>query len=76
MNSNLLILIIKWAKAQNWFEECDVFVFIGTSFSVGVTAEALAVAEKDKKIVYNFNIHEEEFNCEHYNVIGKSIYEF
>ena len=53
-----------WGKCLDWMEESDVFVFVGTSFSVGVTAEAIHNAEKGKKIVFNFNLAEDHFDCE------------
>jgi NAD-dependent SIR2 family protein deacetylase len=53
-----------WDKCLNWMEEADVFIFIGTSFSVGVTAEAIDIAKNGKKIVFNFNLTEEYFDCE------------
>jgi len=62
----------QWDLAQQWFEDCDVFIFIGTSFSVGVTYEALSVAEKEKKTVYNFNLTEDTFETEAYNILGRS----
>lgn len=61
-----------WDRCMEWMEEADVFIFVGTSFSVGVTAEAIDIAEKGKKIVFNFNLAEEHFDCETYNIIGKS----
>lgn len=62
-----------WEKAQLWMEDADIYVFVGTSFSVGVTAEAIAIAEKDKKMVFNFNLAEDNFNCEMYNILGTNI---
>jgi NAD-dependent SIR2 family protein deacetylase len=47
----------KWDVAQAWLKSADVFVFIGTSFSVGVTELAIFYANYQKrKKMYNFNI--------------------
>jgi hypothetical protein len=61
-----------WESAREWMKESDVFVFVGTSFSVGVTAEAITVAEKYKKTVYNFNLAPEDFHTETYNILGRA----
>ncbi len=59
-----------WDVAQEWMQDSEIFVFVGTSFSVGVTAEAITVAEKHKKKVYNFNLSEERFKTNTINIIG------
>lgn len=34
----------QWQKVLGWFQRAEAFVFVGTSFAVNVTAEALAQA--------------------------------
>lgn len=46
----------QWEKCLQWMQEADLFVFVGTSFSVGVTRQAIEVAEEYDKSMYNFNI--------------------
>lgn len=47
-----------WDTALAWMENADAIVFIGTSFSVGVTQEALWACQELNKPMYSFNIHE------------------
>eukprot|EP01114_Cavostelium_apophysatum_P023931 TRINITY_DN9187_c0_g1_i4.p1 TRINITY_DN9187_c0_g1~~TRINITY_DN9187_c0_g1_i4.p1 ORF type:complete len:260 (+),score=14.72 TRINITY_DN9187_c0_g1_i4:133-912(+) len=53
-----------WDLAQEWLQWCDLMIFVGTSFSVGVTAEALAVATKSGKRIYNFNLFKEDLGSD------------
>jgi hypothetical protein len=46
----------QWPKAERWLKEADGFVFIGTSFSVTLTSEALDVAARKQLPVWDFNI--------------------
>jgi len=60
--------------AEKWIDRCDVLVFVGTSFSVGITQQALETAKEQGKKVYNFNLYEEnvgvDVNMNH--ILGKS----
>lgn len=47
--------IFQWDKALRWLSEADAFVFVGTSFAVGVTAEALMQAQRRKVPCFSFN---------------------
>jgi len=48
-------------RAGVWFEsQSDLYVFVGTSFSVGITMHALKIAKKFGKMVFNFNLYEED----------------
>ena len=47
-------------KAYEWFVESDMYIFVGTSFSVGITNQALKLAKKFGKVVFNFNLYEED----------------
>jgi len=60
--------------AEQWIHEHDILVFVGTSFSVGITQNALDVAKRKGKTVYNFNLFEEAVGtCVNMNhVLGKS----
>mmetsp|Transcript_20574 Transcript_20574/g.28868 ORF Transcript_20574/g.28868 Transcript_20574/m.28868 type:complete len:359 (-) Transcript_20574:96-1172(-) len=62
----------QWDLARQWLNDCEVMVFVGTSFSVGVTAESLNIAKKDSKWVYNFNMVEDELGCGAVNITGKA----
>lgn len=62
----------KYDTAQEWMKDAEVFIFVGTSFSVGITAEALEVARKSKKLIYNFNIFPEKFDSPAFSVVGKA----
>jgi NAD-dependent SIR2 family protein deacetylase len=46
----------QYELAQEWFLTHDIIIFVGTSFSVGITAEAITLAKKYRKSVYNFNL--------------------
>lgn len=46
----------QWKKAEKWLSEADGFVFVGTSFSVTVTSEALEMAAQKGLPVWDFNI--------------------
>ena len=46
----------QWAKTQEWLEEADGFIFVGTSFSVNLTKEALDIAGKKQLPVFDFNV--------------------
>lgn len=46
----------RYDDALHWLDECDSIVFVGTSFSVGITAQA---AQRRWAKLYNFNIHAE-----------------
>ncbi|KAF0984492.1 hypothetical protein FDP41_000391 [Naegleria fowleri] len=39
----------QWQKAMEWIGDCDLIVFVGTSFSVGVTAECLSIVQEQNK---------------------------
>lgn len=46
----------QFERMEDWIEASSVIVFIGTSFAVTLTQQALDHARKEKKIIYNFNI--------------------
>jgi len=50
--------------AEQWIEDHDILVFVGTSFSVGITQQALETAKDMGKTVYNFNLYEEDVGME------------
>jgi len=60
----------RWEEAQSWMESADVIVFVGTSFSVGVTEEALFYAQQRKQKIYNFNISVEMRMPRIKNIVG------
>ena len=65
----------QWRKALQWIADCEVICFVGTSFSVGVTAECLSIAKDNDKTLYNFNIRvdKEVKNLPGmYHIVGKS----
>lgn len=45
-----------FAKAEQWLDEADCLVFVGTSFAVTLTATALEHVRKRQVPVYNFNL--------------------
>lgn len=47
----------QWTKVTQWLDTADAFVFVGTSFAVGVTAEALHQAEKRAVPCFQFNVN-------------------
>lgn len=49
----------QWDRVDEWFHDSDVLIFVGTSFSVGVTEKALAIAQEFGKKVYSFNLYAE-----------------
>lgn len=42
-------------ELNEWFDDADAFVFVGTSFSVHLTSLALEVARKKNISMFNFN---------------------
>eukprot|EP01132_Coremiostelium_polycephalum_P007551 gene7551-9284_t len=50
----------RWDEALNWIQSSDVYIFVGTSFSVGVTEEAIYFAQNSGKKMYNFNLYKED----------------
>lgn len=46
----------QYDKVETWMEDCCAFVFVGTSFSVGITLNAILEARRRKIPVYNFNL--------------------
>ena len=46
----------QWSKSERWLKEADGFVFVGTSFSVTLTSEALDLAARKQLPVWDFNI--------------------
>jgi NAD-dependent SIR2 family protein deacetylase len=45
----------QWEKVMNWMQEAEGLVFVGLSFSVTLTKEALEIAARKGIPVYNFN---------------------
>ncbi|KAA6382837.1 MAG: putative NAD-dependent deacetylase sir2E [Streblomastix strix] len=67
----------QWDKAAKWMVDCDIMVFVGTSFSVGITQTALEIAMAYHKPVYSFNLFEEDIDAQFdlenvFHVIGKA----
>ncbi|GIQ84528.1 sirtuin family protein [Kipferlia bialata] len=65
----------KWGTVHRWLGQSSVLVFVGTSFSVGVTSDAIGASHHDEKVIYNFNIvpedtHPKSFMFRH--IIGPS----
>jgi len=54
--------------ADQWLKESDIFVFVGTSFSVGITQKALELAEQHGKKIYNFNLYKEDAVAQNPNI--------
>ena len=50
----------QFRKARRWLESAKGIVFIGTSFAVGITEQALCIAEENSLPTYSFNIRCEE----------------
>jgi NAD-dependent SIR2 family protein deacetylase len=48
--------VFQWRKVLQWFQEAEAFIFVGTSFAVGATAEALQQAEARKLPCVSFNL--------------------
>lgn len=48
----------KFQTMEKWIAECEILVFVGTSFSVTITDVALKHAMEHSKPVFNFNLHE------------------
>ncbi|KAG2386950.1 hypothetical protein C9374_001985 [Naegleria lovaniensis] len=53
----------QWQKAMEWIGDCDLIVFVGTSFSVGVTAECLSIVQEQNEEYLN-EIQEEDNTIE------------
>jgi len=60
--------------AEEWFEQYDLFIFVGTSFSVGITRQALEIAKSKGKTVYNFNLYQEamDIDVEATHILGRA----
>eukprot|EP01089_Gocevia_fonbrunei_P020091 TRINITY_DN7353_c0_g1_i1.p1 TRINITY_DN7353_c0_g1~~TRINITY_DN7353_c0_g1_i1.p1 ORF type:complete len:297 (-),score=37.99 TRINITY_DN7353_c0_g1_i1:133-1023(-) len=50
----------QWDKVREWTESSDVIIFVGTSFSVGITEYVLRIARENNKPVFNFNLYKED----------------
>ena len=50
----------QFRKARRWLESAKGIVFIGTSFAVGITEQALCIAEENSLPTFSFNIRCEE----------------
>lgn len=46
----------QWSKVERWLKKADGFVFVGTSFAVTLTSEALDIAAHKQLPVWDFNI--------------------
>ncbi len=46
----------QFERMEQWIEQAEVIVFVGTSFAVSLTDCALEHARQEQKLVYNFNI--------------------
>lgn len=44
-------------RAERWFQAAEAVIFVGTSFSVTVTEEALKYALKNDAELFSFNIN-------------------
>lgn len=47
----------QWQRVIKWIDTASVFLFIGTSFAVGITEEALFQAEKRQKPCFQYNVN-------------------
>lgn len=66
-----------YARAERWFEHAQAIVFVGTSFSVTVTEEAVRISQRNQAKLFNFNIMVDEKMNERsknqmYWIIGKA----
>ena len=61
-----------YRKVVRWFKRASAFVFIGTSFSVNVTLEALDIAEQQGARVFDFNTRPEAVLPGAVHIIGDS----
>lgn len=53
----------QYEKVEKWLSECVAIVFVGTSFSVGITTKATREACRRSIPVFNFNLNvDEKFN--------------
>ena len=50
----------QYRKARRWLDGAKAIVFVGTSFAVGITEQALHVAEENRLPTFSFNIKFEE----------------
>eukprot|EP00792_Barthelona_sp_PAP020_P005459 TRINITY_DN2656_c0_g2_i1.p1 TRINITY_DN2656_c0_g2~~TRINITY_DN2656_c0_g2_i1.p1 ORF type:complete len:314 (-),score=68.25 TRINITY_DN2656_c0_g2_i1:204-1145(-) len=67
--------LYKYDQAREWVLHADVIAFVGTSFSVGITAIILEMALKAKRPLYNFNvgIDSEVHNYSMNHIIGSAV---
>ncbi|GAM29121.1 hypothetical protein SAMD00019534_122970, partial [Acytostelium subglobosum LB1] len=63
---------LRYHDAMNWIDNADVFVFVGTSFSVGITDEIVYQSKQYGKSLYNFNLYPEEKIKSMVNILGGS----
>ena len=47
----------EWNAASDWMEDACAMVFVGTSFSVGLTQKALLLSRKKKAVLFNMNLN-------------------
>lgn len=59
----------RFPEALRWMNAARIIAFVGTSFSVGITALALDVAREQGATLYNFNVYPEQ---DLRNVLGPS----
>jgi NAD-dependent SIR2 family protein deacetylase len=50
----------QFEELQEWFDNADAFIFVGTSFSVTLTSLALQVARSKSIPMFNFNLEKDE----------------
>eukprot|EP00127_Corallochytrium_limacisporum_P006864 Clim_evm79s236 gene=Clim_evmTU79s236 len=48
----------RFEDAMLWLEQATVVVFVGTSFSVGITIDALHIARDNNAVVFNINVED------------------
>jgi len=54
----------QWDNARDWMRESEVFVFVGTSFSVGITAEAIIKQNSSKqKLIIFLGLLNRHYQC-------------
>ena len=63
----------KWEYVLKWVREAEVIIYVGTSFSVGITNEAHYAAKSTKAREFNFNLYPDSINGDKIpTIVGKS----
>lgn len=50
----------QYPKAERWMKSAAAFIFVGTSFSVNITQDAMNMGMNNQTLFFNFNVHKDE----------------